>query len=78
MRHDLSAIPDAVEAPAGRSLLLFRLYRDIGLAAVAAELKVVAKGLEAELEESIDRGSRYLAAKPAGLGSMASPRAKSA
>ena len=78
MRHDLSAIPDAVESPAGRSLLLFRLYRDIGLAAVAAELKVVAKGLEAEVEESIDRGSRYLGPQPAGLGSRANPRAKSA
>ena len=78
MRHDLSAIPDAVESPAGRSLLLFRLYRDIGLAAVAAELKVVAKGLDAEVEESIDRGARYLAAEPAGPGSMASSRAKPA
>ncbi len=61
MRHDFTAIPDAVEAPAGRSRLLSRLYRDIGLAAVAAELEIGAADLEPELEDSIERGSRYLA-----------------
>jgi hypothetical protein len=78
MRHDLSAIPDALEAPAGRSRLLSRLYRDIGLAAVAVELKLPGKGLEPELEQSIDRGSRYLTPMPARAGSMENPRARSA
>jgi hypothetical protein len=78
MRHDFSAIPDAIEAPAGRSRLLSRLYHDIGLAAVAAELKLLDKGLERELEESIDRGSRYLAPAPARPGPMASRRARPA
>ena len=69
MRHDFTAIPDAVEAPAGRSRLLSRLYRDIGLAAVAAELEIGSVGLEPELEDSIERGSRYLAPPPYALAS---------
>ena len=60
MRHDLSAIPDALEVPAGRSRLLSRLYRDIGLAAVAAELELTAEGLEPEVIAAVERGSRYL------------------
>ena len=76
MRHDVSAIPDALEAPAGRSRLLSRLYRDIGLAAVAAELRLLGKGLEPDLAESIDRGSRYLAPMPSRLGSLAAHGAK--
>jgi hypothetical protein len=75
MRHDLSAIPDAVERPAGQSRLLSRLYRDIGLAAVAAELKLHGRGLEPDLANSITRGSRYLAPLPVLAGSMATPRA---
>jgi hypothetical protein len=78
MRHDLTAIPEALEAPAGRSRLLSRLYRDIGLAAVAAELKLAGKGLEPDLEQSIERGSRYLAPPPPRLGPIASPRIRSA
>jgi hypothetical protein len=61
MRHDFSAIPDALEVPAGRSRLLSRLYRDIGLAAVAVELDLTAMDLEPELESAVQRGSRYLA-----------------
>jgi hypothetical protein len=60
MRHDLSAIPDAVEAPAGHRRLLARLYRDIGLAAVAGELNLPRQSLEPELKASVDRGARYL------------------
>ena len=77
MRHDLSAIPDAVEAPAGRSRLLSRLYRDIGLAAVAAELKLPGGGLEPDLADSITRGSRYLAPISPRFGSIATPRSTS-
>ena len=74
MRHDLSAIPDAHEVPADRSRLFSRLYRDIGLAAVAAELRLPGRGLEPDLAESISRGSRYLAPAPVRLGSIATAR----
>ena len=60
MRHDLSAIPDALEIPAGRSRLLSRLYRDIGLAAVARELDLTSEGLEPDVVAAVERGSRYL------------------
>jgi len=69
MRHDFSAIPDAVEVPAGRSRLLSRLYRDIGLAAVALELDLCASELEPELVAAIERGSRYLVPEPFALAS---------
>ena len=69
MRHDLSAIPDVIEAPAGRSRLLSRLYRDIGLAAVAAELELAGERLDPELEQSIQRGMRYLAPRPLAMAS---------
>jgi hypothetical protein len=61
MRQDLSATPDIVEAPAGRSRLLSRLYRDVGLAAVAAELNLPAAAFEPDVGEAVERGSRYLA-----------------
>lgn len=64
MRQDLASIPDALESRAGRSRLLSRLYRDIGLAAVAVELELPAREFEPELEKSIERGSRYLEPKP--------------
>ncbi len=60
MRHDFSAIPDALEAPAGRTRLLSRLYREIGLAAVAFELDLPASELDPELGEAVQRGIRYL------------------
>jgi hypothetical protein len=60
MRHDISAIPDVIEKPAGRSRLLSRLYREIGLAAVAFELDVDVEKLEPESYEAIRRGARYL------------------
>ncbi|HXT05571.1 MAG TPA: hypothetical protein VN715_01375 [Roseiarcus sp.] len=60
MRHDVSAIPDVIEKPAGRSRLLSRLYHEIGLAAVAFELDVEVKDLDPESYEAIRRGARYL------------------
>ena len=60
MRHDLTAIPDVIETRAGRSRLLSRLYRDIGLAAVAAEFELRAADFEPELGEAVERGARYL------------------
>jgi hypothetical protein len=64
MRHDLASIPDALENRAGRSRLLSRLYRDIGMAAVAAELELTAQEFDLEVGESIERGARYLLPKP--------------
>ena len=61
MRHDLTAIPDVIEARAGRSRLLSRLYRDIGLAAVAAEFERPVEEFDPELGEAVERGARYLA-----------------
>ncbi|THD47182.1 MAG: hypothetical protein E7774_05450 [Bradyrhizobium sp.] len=58
MREDM---PDVVEVPAGRSRLLSRLYRDVGLAAIAAELNLPAAAFEAEISEAVERGLRYLA-----------------
>ena len=69
MRNDFSSIPDAIEAPAGRSRLLSRLYRDIGLAAVAAELDLSSAQFESQLQSSIERGARYLAPIPLALAS---------
>jgi hypothetical protein len=60
MRHDVSAIPEALEKPAGRSRLLSRLYHEIGLAAVAFELDVEPAELPPETFEAIRRGARYL------------------
>ncbi len=60
MRHDLSAIPDVIETRAGRSRLLSRLYRDIGLAAVAAEFELPVREFEPELGQAVQRGARYL------------------
>ncbi len=60
MRHDLSAIPDVIETRAGGSRLLSRLYRDIALAAVAAEFELSIEDFEPELCEAVERGARYL------------------
>ena len=64
MRHDFASIPDALETRAGRTRLLSRLYRDIGLAAVAAELRLPAREFDLEVGESIERGTRYLSPIP--------------
>jgi hypothetical protein len=65
MRHDLASIPEVLETRAGRTRLLSRLYRDIGLAAVAAELQLPAQDFDLEVGEAIERGSRYLPTRPA-------------
>ena len=46
------------------SRLMARIYRDIGLAAVANELALPADDLEPELIEAVKRGSRYLYLMP--------------
>ena len=60
MRQEMSAIPEVLEKPAGRSRLLSRLYHEIGLAAVAFELDVDIADLSPESSEAIRRGARYL------------------
>jgi len=68
MRQD-TVTQETFEAPAGKSRLLSRLYRDIGLAAVAIELDLLAEPLEIELEDAIERGARYIAPFPLALAS---------
>jgi hypothetical protein len=46
------------------SRLMARIYRDIGLAAVASELALLSADLEPELIEAVKRGSRYLYLMP--------------
>ncbi len=60
MRHDLTAVPEVIEARAGSSRLLARLYHDIGLAAVAAEFELPIERFDPELAEAVERGARYL------------------
>jgi hypothetical protein len=60
MRQEMSAIPEVVEKPAGRSRLLSRLYHEIGLAAVAFELDIDIAELPPTSAEAIRRGARYL------------------
>jgi hypothetical protein len=51
--------------PAGRPVrLIDRIYRDVGLAAVARELELSADDLEPELSEAVKRGSRYIYLTP--------------
>jgi hypothetical protein len=61
MRQDLPANPHVLEQRAGESKLLSRLYREVGLAAVAAELNMQASAFEPEMAEAIERGASLLA-----------------
>jgi hypothetical protein len=64
MRYDFPAPAPTLEASAGRSRLLSRIYRDIGLAAVAIELDLLAEDLGEEMEDAIERGARFMAPTP--------------
>ena len=60
MRDDcFEAIPDADDRRSAGSVLA-RIYRDIGLAAVAEALRLRADGFEPEMIESLERGELYL------------------
>jgi hypothetical protein len=60
MRDDFfHSIPDAGEKRTAGSALT-RIYRDIGLAAVAEALRLPTEGLEPEMVESLERGEFYL------------------
>ena len=58
-----SGLPKGSNAiPAGetRESLIFKIYRDIGLAAIASELKMPAGALDPELGDAVKRGTRYI------------------
>ncbi|MGO8798015.1 MAG: hypothetical protein ACLQE9_14160 [Roseiarcus sp.] len=61
MRHEPTANPEIIEQRAGESKLLSRLYREVGLAAVAAELNLQGAALEPDLAEAVERGALLLA-----------------
>jgi hypothetical protein len=52
--------PVLIEQSAGSSRLLSRLYRDVGLAAVAAELRLPARAMDLETAFAIERGAALL------------------
>ena len=55
---------EAMPAPMRARRLLERIYRDVGLAAVARELELSADDLEPELSEAVKRGTRYIHPTP--------------
>jgi hypothetical protein len=60
MRDDyFQVIPDASDQRRAGSVLA-RIYRDIGLAAVAEALRVPTEGFEPEMIDSLERGEFYL------------------
>ena len=71
MRDDrFQFIPDAGDHRRASSVLT-RIYRDIGLAAVAEALRLPTDGFDPEMIESLERGEFYLlpptrALEPAG------------
>jgi len=71
MRDDFDAIPEAV----GRSgSVLTRIYHDIGLAAVADALNLLALDFDADMNQSLERGEFYLMpTRPQGTDAAARP-----
>ena len=60
MRDDrFEFIPDAGDQSRASSVLT-RIYRDIGLAAVAEALRLPTDGFEPDMIESLERGEIYL------------------
>ena len=55
---------ETTPAPMRARRLLERIYRDVGLAAVARELGLSADDLEPELSEAVKRGTRYIDPTP--------------
>jgi hypothetical protein len=55
---------ETMTKPARAGRLLERIYRDIGLAAVAHELDLSADDLEPKLSEAVKRGARYIYLMP--------------
>ena len=63
MRQDPPAHSQTLERRAGDSPLLSRLYREVGLAAVAAEFHLQTSALEPEAAEAVERGAMLLSAR---------------
>ena len=55
---------ETMTKPVRAGRLLERIYRDVGLAAVAQELDLSADDLEPELSEAVKRGARYIYLMP--------------
>jgi hypothetical protein len=55
--------PAAIEKRAGASRLLSRLYRDVGLAAIAEELSLPPRSMDSEMAAAIERGAALLKAR---------------
>jgi len=60
MRQDPPANPQAIEQKAGHRKPLSRLYREVGLAAVAVELNLKVNTLEPEVTEAVEKGAAAL------------------
>ena len=57
---DLPKGSPASPADEPRERLIAKIYRDIALAAIAAELQMPASGMEPELGDAVKRGVRYI------------------
>ncbi len=60
MRNDFDAIPEASGQRELRGSVLTRIYRDIGLAAVADALNLAPGDFDPDISQSLERGGFYL------------------
>ena len=60
MRNDFDAIPEAGGQREGAGCMLARMYHDIGLAAVADALHLLAAEFDPDMNLSLERGEFYL------------------
>lgn len=60
MRDDFDAIPEPTGQRAVRGSVLARIYRDIGLAAVADALNLAPGDFDPDISQSLERGGFYL------------------
>ena len=60
MRDDFDAIPEAPRQRDARGSVLARIYRDIGLAAVADALNLAPGDFDPDMNQSLERGGYYL------------------
>jgi len=60
-------VAEAPERRVETSRLLQRIYRDVGLAAVASELQLSIRALAPDIQAAIERGAPLLKAKSAEL-----------
>jgi hypothetical protein len=65
--HSSPLEPSAIAQRAGSSRLLSRLYRDVGLAAIAAELQLPVRAMDHETAAAVERGAALLRARRGGL-----------